>query len=679
MSEQAWDVRESGEATPAPDGAELLEASDAEIEAAVAHADPMVLRGVLYQLTGDERLMEVETTRLRVGAAEATIVGDPEAAEQLRRQAIDFLIEHRDRGAPPTALDAARLPTSFALTAGEPVPDDELDLWFEQSALDPFARTFSWQADPNPEALAGFSVAVIGAGLGGLAAAVSLDRAGITFRVFEKNPDVGGTWFENRYPGARVDSASRVYCHVFGAAYDFPYQYAPRAHNLEYIRWVAEEFGLRESITFDTEITSLEWDEATGEWVLSATGPHGESTWRANAVITSVGFLSRPNLPDIEGMTSFGGTSVHTARWPDDLDHVGKRVAVIGSGASGYQLTPELARTAGHVHLFQRSPSWCFEVPVYLDPGPEEIGWLDRNFPLFRNFMRFRASWFSAPDALARRMHIDPDFDDPHTLNEGNRQLREERVEFIRSKLASRPDLIEKMTPGTPPFATRHVLVDRNYSVYDALLQDNVTLVSDPIARVTPNGIELDDGTEIDVDIIVYATGFKANEFLWPMQLTGIDGATVDELWAEDGARAYLTTMLPGFPNLFMIYGPNSNNWGGLQIIDFEELAVRFSVGCIAGLIAQGKSRVEVTDEAYLRYAAEVDRCEAKMLYSDPRVTTYYKNEFGRSAANNPIDIRRIWRWMRNPAPGPATGPPADRDPDDTIIDPTFGADLQVR
>lgn len=659
---------------------ELLAASDAEIDAAVKVADPMVLRGLLYQLTGDDSVEEIATGPLDLGSSEVVGIAGPDEAERVQRMTANFLKKHRDSGAPEIELDPSRVHKALILTAGEDIPDAEFEMWFEQTALDPFARTFAWQEKPPAQALDGFVVAVIGAGLGGLAASLSLKRAGINYVVFEKNSDVGGTWFENRYPGARVDSASRVYSHVFGADYDFPYDYCPRDENLKYINWVTERFGLRDDTHFDTEIVSMAWDEAAKEWELVARGPDGDKTWRVNAVITSVGFLSRPNLPDIEGMETFEGVSTHTARWPEGLEYAGKRIAVIGSGASGYQLAPELARTAGHLYLFQRSPSWCFDVPVYLDPAGPELGWLDRNLPFFRNFNRFRLSWFSTPSRLAERMYIDPDFDDPHARSAQNKKVRDARLAFIQSKLAARPDLVERMIPESPPMATRHVLVDRNYSVYDALLQDNVTLISDAIECVRPNGIRLKTGEEIELDIIVYATGFKANDFLWPMQLTGSGGKTVEQLWSKDGARAYLTTMMPGFPNFFMVYGPNSNNWGGLQILDFEELAIRFAVSCIAGLIASGKRSVEVTEDAYWRYADELDRNEAKMLYSDPRVTTYYKNAFGRSAANNPIDIRRIWRWMRNPAPSAAAGAAgADgSDPSDQVIRPRFGEDLVV-
>src|SRR5208282_5693539 len=186
-------------------------------------------------------------------------------------------------------------------------------------------------------------------------------------------------------------------------------------------------------------------------------------------------------------------------------------------------------------------------------------------------------------------------------------------------KLAGRLDLIEKMTPVAPPYSARPIIVDGSNCIYDALLRDDVTLVTERIRKINPNGIEVEGGGEYPVDIIVYATGFKANDFLWPMEVRARGGKRIEDLWQKDGARAYLGTMLPGFPNFFMIYGPNTNNWGGLQIVDFEEFVTRFALSCIGGLIRDGKRTVEVTQDAYRDYNAHVDRSESRMMYTDPR------------------------------------------------------------
>jgi 4-hydroxyacetophenone monooxygenase len=236
------------------------------------------------------------------------------------------------------------------------------------------------------------------------------------------------------------------------------------------------------------------------------------------------------------------------------------------------------------------------------------------------------------------------------------------------------------MTPVAPPYSARPIIIDTDYSIYDALLRDDVTLVTDPIQKIKPNGIEVQGGGEYPLDIIVYATGFKANDFLWPMEVRGRGGKRVEELWEKDGARAYLGTMLPGFPNFFMIYGPNTNNFGGLQIVDFEEMVTRFALQCIGGLITQKKRVVDISLDAYSRYNDEVDRAEALMIYKDPRAHNYYKNDSGRSAANNPIDIRKIWTWLRNPLDGHVNGE-LSGDPEATAsraVRPYFREDLVV-
>ncbi|HVN91431.1 MAG TPA: NAD(P)/FAD-dependent oxidoreductase [Candidatus Binataceae bacterium] len=676
------------------DKSELLNATDEMIDDAVKHADPMVLRGLVYQLTGDESIAATRAAMADIKHSEASNaskelaiaqskadLSDPADVAMIQAKAAAFLKSYRDQGAPQIPCGTPeRLARSLSLTAGADIPAHEMEMWLEQLALDPWARALEWTDPPASQDLQNFVVAVIGAGMGGLNAAVQLKHAGIPYFVIEKNDEVGGTWYENQYPGARVDSPSRTYTHIYGVDFEYPNAFCPQRENLRYFKWVADNFDIRKDITFKTEVKSIVWDEAAKLWEIKAEGPDGPRVWRANAVIASVGFLSRPNMPEIEGMDTFEGKAFHTARWPKGLDVKGKRVAVIGTGATGYQMVPELAKLAGHTYVFQRTPNWCFDTKSYLDPFPAQVNWLDRNFPYIRNFIRFRLSWLAGPEAFAPVMRIDPQFEDQHARSALNKRIREQQIDFIKRKLASRPELIDKMIPVAPPYSARPIIIDTDYSIYDALLRDDVTLISDPIQRITPKGIEVKGVGEIPLDIIVYATGFKANDFLWPMEIRGREGKRIEELWQKDGARAYLGTMLPGFPNFFMIYGPNTNNFGGLQIVDFEEMVTRFSLECIGGLIKQKKSTVDISFDAYLRYNEEVDRAEALMIYKDPRAHNYYKNDSGRSAANNPIDIRKIWAWLRNPLNGKAHGQQIG-DPEalaNRNVRPYFQADLII-
>jgi 4-hydroxyacetophenone monooxygenase len=660
---------------------ELLEATDEMIDDVLRYADPMVLRGLIYQLTGDESLEATEDMSIQFGFLEAKVLERPADVALVQSKAAEFLRSYRDGGAGEISVGPeSRLQRSLGLAVGVEIPDSEVDMWLEQLALDPWARGHVWRDEPSPEQLQQFSVVVIGAGMGGLNAAVQLKHAGIPFTLLEKNSGVGGTWYENRYPGARVDSPSRAYTHVYGVDFELPGAFTEQAVNEKYFNWVADHFDIRTHIDFDTEVTSVIWNESHAVWEIQAKGPDGIRQWRANAVISAVGFLSRPNVPDIEGLGDFAGSTFHTARWPEGADLAGKIVGVIGTGCTGYQLVPELAKTTDHLYIFQRTPSWCFAVPGYLGSFPSQVTWLDRNMPFHTNFMRLRASWLFAPEYMLRAFEIDPEFEDLHARSEFNRTVREGRLQFLRQKFVDRPDLVEKMLPMAPPMSSRPVLIDDKDSIYDALLRPDVTLVTDPIRRVSQTAIETDIEGSYSVDAIVLATGFKANDFLWPMEVRGRGGMRVEDLWEKDGARAYLGTMMPDFPNFFMLYGPNTNTTGGLGIVDVEEFVTRFILGCLAELIHDEKRSVEVTQDAYQRYNEELDRAEATRIYTDPRAKNYYTNQHGRSAGNLPLDVRKMWRWLRNPADTPtaAERQAAGESAPDLSVVPQFGHDLVV-
>lgn len=648
---------------------ELLSASDETIDDAVQYASPMVLRGLLYQLTGDE-----EVVAMKPGTAAKFTTGrelaDEADEERIKAKAAAFLKQYRDSGA--RQIDRgpeARLRKSLSLTANEEVPEDELPIWLEEAAFDRWARGVRWTGDEAPTSVRDFKVAVIGTGISGLNVAVQLKRAGIPFVVIEKNPEIGGSWYENRYPGARVDTPSRGYTHLFSYDYPFPWGYSPRDENLKYFKWVTDHFEIREQIDFETEVVSMCWSDEQKTWTLEAEHPSGVRTYEVNAVVSCVGFLSRPKLPAIEGMESFEGEAFHTAAWPDRVDVDGKRVAVIGSGASSYQTTPVIAKTAAQTFLFQRTPNWCFEDFAYLKELPPQVLWLDRNFPFYANFVRFRVAALINPVQSSAGIRADPDFEDPHAVSPANKATRDMCIEFIERKLAAKPELIEKMTPDFPPLASRPIRIDAHDGVYDALARDEVTLVSDPIEKITAAGI-VAGGKTYELDLIAFATGFRANDFLWPMEVRGRGGVRIEEVWAKDGPRAYLGAMVPDFPNLFMCYGPNSNNFGGFTVVDLLELVAQFSLRCVAGLIEQGKKSVEVSHDAYWRFASILDESERTMVYMDPRADNYYQNG-GRSCVNGPVDIRRMWRWLQDPA-----GPPPSETDDG--LRPYFDEDLIV-
>ncbi len=625
---------------------ELLDASDATIEDATELADPMVLRGLIYQLTGDP---QIAATALVDGGRTGFLGGmvpTPEDAALIRRKAAEFLKSYRDRGAGELGIGPMdRLPKSMTLTMGRELEPDSLDLWLEELALNPWARGLEWSREPS-QRLDDFSVTIIGAGMGGLNAAIQLKRAGIPFSVIEKNEGVGGTWYENRYPGARVDTPSRLYTHVFGVDYSYPYSFCPWAENQKYFDWVADTFDVRGDITFKTEVRSLVWDEGASMWDIEVDGPGGVRTLRSNAVITAVGFLNRPDLPDIAGVERFKGPSWHTARWPADFDARGKRIAVVGTGCTGYQMVPELALEAEHVTVFQRTPQWLFQAPGYRSPFPPEVPWLDRNLPFHTNFMRLRiAGGFAA--GFGPIAQIDPDFHDEHAVSEINKGARDNCIAFLKEKLGDDEDLIKTMTPEHPVLSARPVIVDSEYSILDTIQRDNVTLVVDGIRGVTEAGVETENGEVREVDAIVYATGFKATEYLFPMSITGRDGMTVEKLWSQTGAQGYVGAMIPGCPNLWTLYGPNSN--GGLLVPAFQEMETYYALKCIERLVLDGKKSIDVKEDAYRQYNEMIDERNQCMAWSDPRAQNYYWTRFGRSATQNPLTPLEMWNFLREP------------------------------
>ena len=628
----------------APVRQELLDASDEAIEDAVKYADPMALRGLLFQLTGDEQVAATTLKTVRVGFFESAMVATDEEVALLREKAVEFLIAYRDSGAGPIGTGPGdRLIVSTSLAAGQDVPEEQMELWRAELALDPWARGLKWRKTPSRKRLEEFSVTVIGAGTGGLNQAVQLKRAGFPYTVIEKDSGVGGTWFENRYPGARVDTPSRTYSHVFGVDYPFTSAFCTWTENQQYFDWIADTFEVRNDIVFNTEVRSLVWDEDAAMWEITTDGPGGERVQRSKAVVTSVGFLNQPRLPEIEGMADFQGPSWHTARWPDDIDLTGKRVAVIGTGCSGYQVVPQLALTAGHLTVFQRRPQWLFEIPGYTSPLPPEVGWLDRNLPYHTNFMRLRAMYRRSAGG-GGFADIDPDFHDPYAVSAGNKQVRDSCIAFLERKLGS-PELVAKMTPPHPPFSARPVLVDADYCVLDAIQRDNVSLVTEGIRRINRTGIEANDGSQHDFDAIVYATGFRASDYLFPMTVKGRGGRTINDLWAHDGARAYLGCMMPGFPNLWSLYGPNTN--GGLLVPAIHELTTLYGLQCMEQVVLEEMGSIEVKEDAYRRYNRLLDERSANRAYS--KGNSYYWSEYGRTITNCPFSAVEMWKFLQRP------------------------------
>jgi 4-hydroxyacetophenone monooxygenase len=452
----------------------------------------------------------------------------------------EVLAEIARSGATPLPrADDALLREMMAVATGETVPDDYIAMMREDLTDDNLqARSLKWRAPPGPAALQGIEVVIIGAGMSGLYAGIQLQQAGIPFVILEKNDAVGGTWYENIYPGCGVDTPNHFYSYAFEPNHDWSHFFAKRDELWNYFERVADKYDLRKHIQLGTEVVEARYDQSSASWRITAQGIDGtEHRLYARVLVSAVGVLNRPKLPDIAGLHSFAGPAFHTAQWDRDFDWRGRRVAMIGTGASGHQVGPAIAPDVARLTIFQRSPHWVVPNPNYHAGVSAGMKWALANIPFYLRWYRFQLFWGFA-DGLHGALQVDPDWPHPkRSLNALNEKHRLFMEKHMRSELRDRPDLLEKVIPDYPAYGKR-ILIDNHW--FRMLTRPNVDLVTDPIERIVPEGVRTKDGKIRPADALVFATGFKVSKMLHPMKIHGRDGRELHEVWGADDAKAYL-------------------------------------------------------------------------------------------------------------------------------------------
>jgi cation diffusion facilitator CzcD-associated flavoprotein CzcO len=446
-------------------------------------------------------------------------------------------------------------------------------------------------------------IAIVGAGPGGLATAKRLlDEGFDDFVVLERQAGVGGTWYQNRYPGCECDVPSAYYSFSWELKTDWSKPFGRQPEILAYLEDVAERYGILPHCRFGVTVTGATWDEARARWTVALAG--GE-TVEADVVISALGMFTELAFPDIPGLDSFAGTCFHSARWDWDHDLAGETVGVIGSAASAVQLVPEIVETAAQVHLFQRSANWVLPKPD--DPYTEEQLAAFRHDP--------------AP-LLAFRAEVERSTNENMTLD--NAALIAKREQIVLDALAAVEDAVTraKLTP-TSPYGCKRPLFANGF--YPAFNRPNLELVTEPIQQITEDSVVTDDGVARRVDTLVLATGFRAAKFLSVLDVAGRNGRHLDDAW-RDGAQAYLGVTTAGFPNLFMCYGPNTNNGSILTMIEAQvEHIVLF-----LHRLAAGAAWVDVRPEAQVRYNDELQDRIAGVTAWHAGCHGYYRAESGR-------------------------------------------------
>jgi 4-hydroxyacetophenone monooxygenase len=613
--------------------------------AAIREADPNILRMALLQLTGDPTLeqMEVVTVPVRGGV----LLGDALAErhhDEVRRRAFEYLKANPATAdvPPPSKEEAYRL---LQLFSASPLDDRELAYGYEELALEPFPRDVQWRDRPAQKVIDQFKILIVGAGISGIATAVMLNRLGIPYSIVERNEGIGGTWWINDYPEARVDVTSYLYQYKFEKNYPWSSYYANRDETLEYLQFIAQKYGVIDHVELKTEVMSADWDEGARSWNVVTRNAGGDETSRTvNVVISASGLFSTPKLPDIVGIETFAGAIFHTTQWDHSYDYEGKRIGLIGNGSTGSQLMPRLAETAGKLTVFQRTAQWVMPAENYKASIPPAMQWLFDHVPFYWNWYCYAC--FAATARLQDLQQHDREWQAKGGLiNERNDKLRQSLLKYIESKVGDRPDLHEKLLPTFAPLGRRSV-VDNGW--YDALRRDNVELVTTSIKEITPAGVVTDDGTVHQLDMLVLAAGFQTSRYLFPVRYAGRNGVTIEDAWRHDGPRSYLGLTIPQFPNFFICYGPNSQPRSA-GFYAWAEIWGQYCATMIAHMIENNLSEVEVKQDVFDQYNDELDREMPNLIWESEAKGSYYINEHGRMSVNAPWRIADYHARARYP------------------------------
>lgn len=626
----------AGSTGPDPDDVEQLRAN-------LRQADPGVLVAVLAQLTGDPTVAERFAPKIThvPDPPEQAGVTDPETAAQVIDEIVTALRAPRRADAlPADDLDLFARVAPIAL-GGEIAPE-YLGLLLEQGGFQP-----SQPVLPRTAKLpAGFRVVIIGAGIAGITAALACVDAGIEYQIFERNDEVGGTWYTTTYPGIGVDTPSAYYSLSRDINGDWSSYYPQGAEYQAYLVSVANKNDLRKHTRFGTEVEALWWEEARRQWQIHSVGPDGtREVSYANVVIPAAGYLNRPRWPDLPGRETFSGVSIHSAQWDPELDLTGKRVAIIGAGCTAVQIVDACVDQVAHLTVFQRQPHWVAPRRRASDDVPAYRRWLGTRLPYYANWVRLKSYWGTSDNNYPVILH-DPQWAAEHlSISPANDVLLQMCLDYIDRVFGAGSELARKVTPDFAPYGKRIIRDPGGY--YAALAREHVHVEASEPARVNEAGIVTADGRQLDRDVIIYATGYYL-DFLSTVDIRGRDGKKLTDEWGN-APRAYRGGMVPGFPNLFISSAPNYSPGHGAGHNFGVEVLVHYVMECLQLMALRKAATLEVTQRAYEDYVARIDATMAGTVWRHtPSAHTYYRSG-GRIVIAFPYRLVDFWRDHRAP------------------------------
>ncbi|MFE4500957.1 flavin-containing monooxygenase [Rhodococcus sp. NPDC056743] len=622
----------------------LVNESDVDFESAlrvaIAEANVPTLQVLYVQLTGDERYLAPPFLPTRCKGIDENDSGGlaPELQDEIRTAAFDAIVAWR--AGRPVAIpqpSADQLVRMMSISVGESIPSDYGP--FMAAKMDSYSGyETNPVTHPVPE---GFSVVIIGAGMAGICAAVRLKEAGVPFVIVEKGEDVGGVWRQNKYPGCGVDTPSHLYSYSFAQG-DWKHYFGKKPEIENYFRSVADSFGIYEHIRFRSHVSATRYDESAQRWCTDLEFADGSTDrLESNVVISAVGAFGTPKWPAIDGFNTFQGQVLHTAQWDESVDLTGKRVAVIGNGASAMQLVPAIVDDVSSLTIFQRSKQWAAPFPKFKKAIPDPVRFMFSEVPLYEWWYRLRLSWLF-DSKVYESLKVDPEWHDPdrslNAINDGHRRFF---TRYIEKELGDRQDLAPKVIPDFPPYGKR-MLLDNQW--FRTLTRPNVELVDSPIGSVDENGIRLRNGDHHDFDIIIVASGFDVARFLAPVNVYGREGVSIRDAWNDDDPQAYLGTVTPQFPNFFMLYGPNTALGHGGSFIFVVECQVNYILSVLEKMFESGTTEVECREDVCTRYNELMVDMHSRMIWTHPGMSTYYRNSRGRVVANSPWRTTDYWK-----------------------------------
>ncbi|WP_231916064.1 flavin-containing monooxygenase [Microbacterium karelineae] len=613
-----------------------------DIDRFIKDGELIPLLCAVAELTGDRELID-PSFRPRLEREMVTIPEhaglDPETARTAYARAAHALRTYFDSGAAAAEAIPAEKIIDF-LTAGD---GDHAELMRHELGDVEEPGWAKAEAAPGRS----FVVGIVGAGQSGLAMASSLRRLGIDFVMFEAADRVGGTWRWNAYPGCRLDTSTLAYSFSFFQRNDWNQHFAVRETLEDYFSEFADREGLSGSVRFRTRVTRATWLD--GQWQLAVESlDSGDiSTVRVDALVSAVGFLNQAKIPDFPGLDDFRGETVHSAEWHPDVEYRNKRVSVIGTGASAYQIAPAIVDEVSSLTIYQRSAPWMLPAPLYQAEVTEGRRWLMENVPSYHRWLRLWEVWHSTIGkyALAK---VDPDWTTEGSVSEPNQRFRDALVANVRSQYEGREDLLDAVIP-TYPVGVKRMLRDNGVWAR-TLKQSHTELVTAGIESFDADGIRTVDGVHHPADLVVFATGFYGTNHLGTVEVIGRDGQSLRELWGDE-SRAYNGITVPGFPNLFCLNGPNT----GLVAIGSQtfmtESALHYVSECLRLLLETGSESIEPTEKAYREYIDWIEEGNRQMAWGSGSERSWYRNARGTNTVVWPYSLLTYYEITRHVSP----------------------------